>query len=218
MGWQLSYPIFWPFLNNFFFHTKCIPINVFLLIYLFHNLTSNFPFIYFSHIFILLLRSQENSIFTTNAFPLLLFLSYLSYKLTSFFFPFLCIFLLIYILHFYFVTSFSRKLNFITLNFSIIFPTTEITTLHFCFIIIFKKITIFKSKFKKTLTFTNSHKMHISLHFISFSTICASKNIFTYNTSSLSYTSSLTTQNPQKKVTKNSYFTKIPNYPFLLPT
>jgi len=68
-------------------------------------------------------------------------------------------------------------------------------------------ITKFKNS-KKTLTFTNSPKMHISLHFISFSTNCASRFFFTYNNSSLSNTSPLTTKNHPKKSFKNSFFAK----------
>jgi len=122
-------------------------------------------------------------------------------------------------LHFSFVTSFSTKLNFITLNipisillFSITFLITKITTLHQLFIYLFSKI-------QKKHYFSQIHtKYTFHSYFISFPTNCASRFFFTYNTSSLFYTSSFTTKNPPKKSQKNSFFTKIPNYPFLLPT
>jgi len=65
--------------------------------------------------------------------------------------------------------------------------------------------------------FQNSKKHYLSQihtkytfhsHFISFPTNCASRFFFTYNTSSLSYTSSYTTKNPPKKSLKTHFSQK----------
>jgi len=78
-------------------------------------------------------------------------------------FPFY-VFFYLFFSHIYFITSFSRKLNFITLNSSIsipfifiIFLITKITTLHQ---LLFIFILLFFSKFKN-----NFHKFTQNTHF-----------------------------------------------------
>jgi len=143
--------------------------------------------------------------------------SYLFYKLTSNF-----LFLYIFCLFFYIfiVTSFSKKLNFITqktptlIHFILIlFP---ITKNHNFAPFVFSIVQNSNLNPKKTLTLINSSKFTFHSHFISFTTICACRIILTHYNSSISYTSSLMTKNSQK-ITKISFLQKNLNYSFLLP-
>jgi hypothetical protein len=137
-----------------FFDTKCILINVFLLSYLFHKLTSNFPFLYIFYLFFftflfcyfVLKKTQfhhtKHSNFNSSHFYYIS--NHKNHKLYT-------------ILFYYFQSHkyfffFKSKVHMASLHF----------TSHF-FFSNFTKF-IFKSS-KKTLTLTNSPKMHISLPF-----------------------------------------------------
>jgi len=93
----------------------------------------------------------------------------------------------------------------------------KLYTILFCY---FQSHKIHFQKLKKTLTFTNSPKMHISLpfHFLHHN-LCiyleSSSHITLHHYPTHHHSPP---KNHPKKVTKNSFFTKIPNYPFLLPT